>query len=48
MGAWVLERLLTVYRTCKKRGLDFLSVVNDALRGNGYTLFGASSAPPQT
>ncbi|MDG6970425.1 MAG: IS66 family transposase [Nitrososphaerota archaeon] len=47
-GAWVLERLLTVYRTCKKRGLDFLSVMNDALRGNGYPLFGSSSSQPQT
>jgi transposase len=47
-GAWVLERLLTVYRTCKKRELDFLNVVKDALRGNGYPLFGTPSVGPQS
>jgi len=48
MGAWVLERLLTIYRTCRKRGVDFLNVVRDALKGNGYPLFEASSAQPQS
>lgn len=30
-GAWVLERLLTIYRTCQKRGLQFISVLKEAL-----------------
>lgn len=30
-GAWVLERLLSVYRTCQKRGLEFISVLKEAL-----------------
>jgi transposase len=48
MGAWVLERLLTVYRTCRKRGLEFLDVVGSALRGTGYPGFGAPSGAPET
>jgi transposase len=46
LGAWILERLLTVYRTCKKRELDFLGVVINALKGNGYPEFGAPSGAP--
>lgn len=42
-GAEVLERLLTVYRTCRKRELDFLSVVKQAIAGNGYPAFGPPS-----
>lgn len=42
-GAWVLERLLTIYRTCRKRELDFLEVVRDAISGNGYPAFGPPS-----
>lgn len=42
-GAMVLERLLTVYRTCRKRELDFLSVVREAISGNGYPAFGPPS-----
>jgi transposase len=30
-GAWVLERLLTVYRTCQKRGLEFIAILKQAL-----------------
>jgi len=48
MGAWVLERLLTVYRTCRKRGIGFLDVVGSALRGTGYPGFGATSGTPET
>ncbi len=48
MGAWVLERLLTVYRTCRKRGIKFLDVVGSALRGAGYPGFGATSGAPET
>lgn len=44
-GAWVLERLLTIYRTCRKRELDFLEVVRNAISGSGYPAFGPSSAP---
>ncbi len=48
MGAWVLERLLTVYRTCRKRGVELLRVVADALTGKGYPAFGAPSRTPET
>ncbi len=48
MGAWVLERRLTVYRTCRKRGIGFLDVVGSALRGAGYPGFGATSGAPET
>ena len=48
MGAWVLERLLTVYRTCRKRGIEFLDVVGRALRGNGYPGFGVTSGAPES
>jgi len=44
-GAWVLERLLTIYRTCRKRELDFLSVVREAISGNGSPAFGPPSGP---
>ena len=43
-GAEVLERLMSVYRTCRIRGLKFVEVVRDALRGKGYPAFGAPSA----
>jgi transposase len=42
-GAWVLERLMSVYRTCRIRGVNFLEVVRDAVRGKGYPAFGAPS-----
>ena len=48
MGAWVLERLLTVYRTCRKRGIEFLDVVGSALQGNGFPGFGVTSGTPET
>ena len=48
MGAWVLERLLRIYRTCRKRGIEFLDGVGSAIQGNGYPGFGASSCAPQT
>ncbi|MGP8072923.1 MAG: hypothetical protein ACLPZM_07330, partial [Thermoplasmata archaeon] len=48
MGAWVLERLLTVYRTCRKQGVEFLRVVGDALTGKGYPAFGVPSRTPET
>lgn len=44
-GAWVLERLLTIYRTCRKRSIQFVKVIIDALAGSGYPEFGAPSAP---
>jgi len=44
-GAQVLERLLTVYRTCRKRELDSLSVVREAISGNGRPASGPPSAP---
>jgi transposase len=47
-GAWVLERLLTIYRTCRKRNLQFVTVLKDALSGLGYPEFRAPSARPQT
>jgi transposase len=48
MGAWVLERLLTVYRTCRKLGMTFLDVVGSALKGDGYPGFGVASGAPET
>ncbi len=48
MGAGVLERLLTVYRTCRKRGIKFLDVVVGALQGKGYPGFGVTSGAPET
>jgi transposase len=30
-GAWVLERLLTIYRTCQKRKLEFIHILKEAL-----------------
>ena len=47
-GAWALERLLSIYRTCRKRGLEFVKVLKDALSGSGYPEFGAPSVRPQT
>ncbi len=44
-GAWALERLMSIYRTCRKRGLQFVKVVGDALSGSGYPAFGPPSAP---
>jgi transposase len=46
-GAAVLERLLTVYRTCRKRQFNFLDVVMDATTGKGYPKF-ATSGKPET
>ncbi len=46
-GAWVLERLLTVYRTCRKRGLAFLEVIGGALEGKGYPAFLTPSVAPE-
>ena len=43
-----LERLMTVYRTCRIRGLNFVEVVRDALRGKGYPGFGAPSPRPES
>lgn len=43
-GAWLLERLMSIYRTCRIRGVNFIEVVRDALRGKGYRAFGAPSA----
>jgi transposase len=48
MGAWVLERLMTVYRTCRKRGLAYLKVIGDALDGRGYPAFLAPSVAPES
>ena len=48
MGAWVLERLLTIYRTCRKRGFEFLRVVTDAIEGRGYPAFGVASRAPES
>jgi len=48
LGAEILERLLSVYRTCKKRGLEFLQVVNDALKGQSYSALRATSGTPAT
>jgi hypothetical protein len=42
-GAWVLERLMSIYRTCRIRGLNFVEIVRDALRGKGYPAFSAVS-----
>ncbi|MGI0130449.1 MAG: IS66 family transposase [Thermoplasmata archaeon] len=36
-GAWVLERLLTVWRTCAKRQLQFWDIVTTKLGGPGQT-----------
>ncbi|MCI4327132.1 MAG: IS66 family transposase [Thermoplasmata archaeon] len=47
-GAWVLERLLSIYRTCRKRSVPFFKVLKDALSGSGYPELGAPSARPQT
>ncbi len=43
-GARILERLMSVYRTCRIRGLNLVEVVRDALRGKGFPAFGAPSA----
>jgi transposase len=43
-GAWVLERLMSIYRTCRIRGLNFVEVVRDAMRGKGYPAFGTPSS----
>jgi transposase len=40
-GAWALERLLTIYRTCRKRAIHFVKVLTDALSGSGFPEFGA-------
>ena len=48
LGAEILERLLSVYRTCKKRGTDFLHVVIEALKGGSYSALTATSGAPAT
>jgi hypothetical protein len=48
MEAWVLERLMWVYRNCRKSGLEFLDVVGDALNGRGYPEFGVPSSTPES
>lgn len=35
-GAWALERLLSIYRTCRKRGISLAKVLTDAMSGLGY------------
>lgn len=45
-GAAVLERLLTAYRTCKKRSLQFLQVLKTSHQGSGYPGFAPSSGAP--
>ncbi len=47
-GAWILERLMSVYRTCRMRSINFLKVIRDATQGRGYPAFGVPSGPPQT
>lgn len=47
-GAWSLERLMSIYRTCRKRSLQFVKMLTDALSGSGYPAFGAPSAPAQS
>jgi transposase len=47
-GARALERLMSIYRTCRKRGLGFVKVLIEALSGLGYPAFGAPSAPART
>jgi hypothetical protein len=42
-GAWILERLMSVHRTSRIRGVKFVEVMRDALRGKGYPAFGAPS-----
>ncbi len=42
-GAWALERLLSIYRTCRKRSLEFVKVLIDSMQGSGYPAFGAPS-----
>ena len=43
-GARILERLMSIYRTCRVRGEKFVEVARDAPRGKGYPAFGAPSA----
>jgi transposase len=45
-GAWVLERLLTVWRTCAKRQLRFWETVSDRLGGLPRPGLGPPSAGP--
>jgi transposase len=47
-GAWVLERLLTVWRTCTKRQLRFWEIVSDRLGGLPQPGLGPPSAGPGT
>ena len=47
-GARTLERLMSIYRTCRKRGLQFVKVIVDALSGSGYPAFGAPSVKSQS
>lgn len=42
----ILQRWMTIYRTCRIRGLNCAGVVRDALRGKGYPTFGAPSTGP--
>jgi transposase len=47
-GAWVLERLLTVWRTCAKRRLRFWETVSEKLEGQPQRGLGPPSAGPTT
>ncbi|MGI0156651.1 MAG: IS66 family transposase, partial [Thermoplasmata archaeon] len=47
-GARSLERLMSIYRTCRKRSLQFVQVLVEALSGSGYPQFGAPSVRPQS
>src|SRR5580658_8795304 len=47
-GAWALEPLLTIYRTCRKGSLEFMSVLKQALSGSNLPLFVAPSAQPES
>lgn len=42
-GAWVLERLLTVYRTCQKRKLEFIRVLKDSLTARAAPVLNPTS-----
>jgi transposase len=45
-GAWVLERLLSVWRTCAKRQLRFWEIVSGRLGGLPHSGLGSPSAGP--
>lgn len=45
-GKWILERLLTVWRTCSKRQLRFWAIVNGRLAGSPQPGLGPPSVRP--